>query len=75
MFLLNLLTEALRNLGRAIGRRLVRRWWRFRNQCWACGAWPQLPGRHVCQKCSLQALRLDTGVWIASSQKRDSRWH
>lgn len=68
---LGLLSGATKNLGSAITRSFIRRWWRFWNRCWACGGWPQLPGRHVCQACSLQALRLDTGTIMVI--KREGR--
>lgn len=35
-------------------------WWRSIESCWNCGGYPQLPGRHICQPCSLRGLHLST---------------
>lgn len=48
-------------LGRALIDMVRHWWWRATDRCWACGDWPPLPGRHICQGCSLTHLRLSTG--------------
>jgi hypothetical protein len=48
-------------------------WWCFTSCCQACGSHPRLPGRHICQKCSLTHLRLNTGA-IRTAVRRDSQW-